>query len=31
MKGEPTAHGQFTPIFNVNTDKGRLLLQEQLL
>jgi hypothetical protein len=30
-EGEPTAPGQFPPIFNVITDKGRRLLQEQLL
>jgi len=31
IEGEPPAPGQFTPIFNVITDKGRRLLQEQLL
>jgi|SRR5687768_11641431 hypothetical protein len=31
VKGEPPSPGQFTPIFNVITDKGRRLLQEQLL
>jgi DNA-binding MarR family transcriptional regulator len=31
VKGEPPGAGQFSPIFNVITDKGRRLLQEQLL
>jgi hypothetical protein len=31
LKGEPPAPGKFAPIFNVITDKGRRLLQEQFL
>ena len=31
VKGKPPGPGQFAPIFNVITDKGRRLLQEQLL
>lgn len=30
IEGEPSSPGQFTPIFNAITDKGRRLLQEQL-
>jgi hypothetical protein len=28
VKGKPPGPGQFAPIFNVMTDKGRRLLQE---
>jgi len=31
VKGEPPGPGQFPPIFNVITDKGRQLLQQQSL
>jgi hypothetical protein len=31
IEGEQPSPGQFTPIFNAITDKGRRLLQEQLL